>query len=50
MSEIKPAVQAAQPATRDAPTDRDRAANDPIQLTDLELMLAGGGDTITPWP
>ena len=50
MSESKLAVQPAQSTTDlqdDTPPSRD---SDLRQLTELELMLTGGGEEVTPWP
>ena len=49
MSESKLAVQPAQ--THDEHTDAAETRQGELrQLTELELMLAGGGDNIEPWP
>ena len=49
MSESRAAAKPAQPIHRDLQSAQP-VANDPILLTELELVLASGGETITPWP
>ena len=49
MSESKLAVQPAQTHTPQAEAP-DKRAEELRQLTELELMHAGGGDTVSPWP
>lgn len=48
MSEIKVALQPAHPISEQAASD-DAPADFKL-LTELELMLAGGGDYVEPWP
>jgi hypothetical protein len=48
MSEIKSAVHPAQ-TTLDQP-ELETGHADLKVLTELELMLAGGGDIVEPWP
>jgi hypothetical protein len=49
MSESRLAVQPAQ--TQSTHEAAPEARNDDLrQLTELELMLTGGGDVVSPWP
>jgi hypothetical protein len=50
MSESKLSVQPAQTFKEQQPDAPEARKPELRQLTELELMLTGGGEIITPWP